>query len=140
MLTFSQRLHPTGFERAGQETLKLLDTLIVDKVTDIKDVAKVETALKSCVASKQYGLEDILTPLITKACISVLPANRNMFSVENVRVAKVLGGSVSDCSVVAGTVLTRNVEGTVKKAVNAKVVSTPATWKRRRRRQRALCC
>ncbi len=133
-------MYPNRIERAGQETLKLLDTLIVDRVTDIKDAARVETALKSCVVSKQYGLEDILTPLITKACISVLPANRNMFSVENVRVSKVVGGPVTDCSVVAGTVLTRNVEGTVKKASTPRSSSTPAIWKRRRRRARAQCC
>jgi T-complex protein 1 subunit theta len=82
----------------------------------------VAEALKSSIAAKQYGAEDILAPLIAKACISVLPANINMFSVENVRVAKVLGGALSESTVVNGAVLTRDVEGTVKRVEKARVV------------------
>lgn len=110
-----------GYERAGEEVLAILENLAIHKVTDIKDTAKVSAALIPCVASKQYGLEDILTPLIAKSCISVLPANINMFSVENIRVAKVLGGSVSDSAVVQGAIVIRDVEGTVKNIVDAKV-------------------
>jgi T-complex protein 1 subunit theta len=94
----------------------------VHKVTDARDEKAVAEALKSSIASKQYGAEDILAPLIAKACISVLPANINMFSVENVRVAKVLGGALSDSTVVAGAVLTRDVDGTVKHVEKARVV------------------
>lgn len=111
----------TGYEKAGQEALAILNDLSVHKVGDIKDVDAVATALSSCIATKQYGLEDTLAPLIAKACISVLPSNINMFSVENIRVAKVLGGSVHDSAVVQGAVLLRDVEGTIKKAEDAKV-------------------
>lgn len=113
--------YSTGYERAGQEALAILDQLSVHKVTDIKNVEAVATALSSCIATKQYGLESTLAPLIAKACISILPSNINMFSVENIRVAKVLGGSVSDSAVVQGAVLLRDVEGTIKKVVDAKV-------------------
>lgn len=98
-----------------------MEELSVHKVPDVRDEAAVCKALQSCVASKQYGLEDILTPLIAKACISVLPPSKNMFSVENIRVAKVLGGSVSDSTVVRGAILLRDVEGTIKKVENARV-------------------
>ena len=81
----------------------------------------VTEALKPCVASKHFGIMDTLTPLIAEACISVLPANRNVFNVENVRVAKVLGGTISDSSVISGAVLTRDVEGTVSSVESAKV-------------------
>jgi T-complex protein 1 subunit theta len=120
-----QGLHTTqiieGFERAGAEALTILDELVVYKVTDPISVESVVDALKTCVASKQYGVEDILAPLIAKACVATLPSNINMFSVENVRVAKVLGGSLSDSTVVYGAVLTRDVDGTVKKVDDAKV-------------------
>lgn len=99
-----------------------MDDLTVHKVTDTKSVADVSAALRTAIASKQYGVEDILAPLVAEACVSVLPSNINMFSVENVRVAKVLGGSLSDTTVISGTVLTRDVEGTVKKVENARVV------------------
>lgn len=110
-----------GYERACEEALAILETLVVHKVPDLKDEEKVNTAINSCIASKQYGLEDVLTPLITKACLSVLPSNINMFSVENIRVAKVLGGSVSDTTVIQGAVILRDVEGTIKRVENAKV-------------------
>lgn len=111
-----------GFERAGVEALKILDELVVYKVSDPISIPSVVDALKTCIASKQYGVEDILTPLIAQACVASLPSNINQFSVENVRVAKVLGGSLSDSSVVNGAVLTRDVEGTVKKVHDAHVV------------------
>lgn len=110
-----------GYERAGEETLAILEDLSVHKVPDVKDIPKVIETMNSCVSSKQYGLENILTPLIAQACVSVLPANVNMFSVENIRVAKVLGGSISDSSVIQGAVVLRDVEGTVKRVENARV-------------------
>lgn len=51
----------------------------------------------------------------------MLPSNPKMFSVENIRVAKVLGGSISSSTVINGAVLLRDVEGTVTKVTNAKV-------------------
>lgn len=113
--------HLIGFERAGDEALAILETLAIRKVPDIKNFDATCNALRSCIASKQYGLEDILTPLIVKACISIMPSNINMFSVENIRVAKILGGSVSDSTVIQGAVLLRGVEGTVSKVKEARV-------------------
>lgn len=110
-----------GYDRAMEETLKVLDELTVHKVTDLKDEEMVTEALKPCIASKQYGLEDLLAPLIAKACISILPSNINTFNVENIRVAKVLGGSIYDSTLVKGTVLTRDVESTTKTVKNAKI-------------------
>lgn len=94
---------------------------MVHKVTDVHDEAAVTEALKPCIASKHFGVMDVLAPLIARACISALPANRNLFNVENVRVAKVLGGTISDSSVLSGSVLTRGVEGTVSRVEAAKV-------------------
>ncbi|KAI0562488.1 TCP-1/cpn60 chaperonin [Gracilaria domingensis] len=110
-----------GYERAAEEALAILEGLGVHKVPNIKDVDAVSTAMSPALASKHYGLESILARLVTKACVSVLPANINMFSVENVRVAKVLGGSVSDSAVVNGAVLLRDAEGTITKVKNARV-------------------
>lgn len=110
-----------GYQTAGEEAIGVLEELAVHKVSDIKDEKSVTTALTACIASKQYGLESTLTPLIAKACISVMPANINTFSVENIRVAKVLGGSITDSTVVQGAVLIRDVEGTIKKLSDARV-------------------
>lgn len=110
-----------GYERAGQEALGILQELAVHKVSDIRDIKSVSQALTSCIASKQYGLEHTLAPLIAKACISVMPANANMFSVENIRVAKVLGGSITNSTVVQGAILLRGSEGTIKRMSDARV-------------------
>lgn len=110
-----------GYERAGEEVLAMLPDLVVHSIADVKNQEEVVTALSSCIASKQYGLHDTLTPLIAKACIATLPANVNHFSVENIRVAKILGGSITDSSVVNGAVVVRNAEGAVKKVKDARV-------------------
>ena len=49
--------------------------------------------------SKQYGYEDFLSDLISKACISILP-EKSSFNVDNVRVTKILGSGLLQSSVV----------------------------------------
>lgn len=120
-ISLSLMVTRTGFERAGEEALAILEKLEVRRLSDVRDVDQVISALKPCVSSKHYGLENILTPLVAKACISVLPSNLNMFSVENIRVAKVLGGSVTDSTVINGAVILHGAEGTVTKVHDAKI-------------------
>lgn len=59
----------------------------------------------------RYGYEELLAPLVASACIQILPKNSLSFSVDNVRVAKILGGGVMDTKLVKGFVLTRDTEG-----------------------------
>lgn len=72
-------------------------------------------------SSKQNGFEDLLCPLVAEACINVCPKNPKNFNVDNVRVCKVVGGSIYDSSVVNGMVFKRESEGTIKRVVDAKV-------------------
>ena len=68
-----------------------------------------------------HGQETFLAPIVAKACISVLPTQREKFDVENVRVAKILGGSLMDTDVLKGLVVVRTVEGNVTKVEKCKV-------------------
>lgn len=77
--------------------------------------------LKSSVSSKQSGFERLLCPLIAEACINVCPKNPHNFNVDNVRVCKLVGGSVYDSVFVKGMVFKRESEGIVKKMEDAKV-------------------
>jgi T-complex protein 1 subunit theta len=77
--------------------------------------------LKSVVSAKQFGYEDLLSPMISKACIQVLPRDPRHFNVDNVRVAKIIGGGVLDTQVIKGHVLARDTEGTIKHVKGAKV-------------------
>jgi T-complex protein 1 subunit theta len=121
-------LHPSeiiaGYIKAGQEALKFLEELVVWKVEekDVKNPEIVSKALKSALASKQYGYENLLSPLIAKACIEVCPKNPKNFNVDNVRVAKILGGGVLDTRVVRGFVVPRGVEGTITRVNKATIV------------------
>ena len=71
-----------GYERAGQEALRVLEELEVDRVKDMRD---------------QEELSD------------------------NVRVVKIMGGSIEQSRVVKGMVFGREPEGTVKNVQKAKV-------------------
>ncbi len=44
----------------------------------------VAKALRGVIASKQYGYEDLLAPLIAKACFQVCPKNPKNFNVDSV--------------------------------------------------------
>ena len=53
--------------------------------------------------------------------LAVLPKNPTNFNVDNVRVVKIMGGSLEQSKVVKGMVFPRSPDGTVKKAAKAKV-------------------
>ena len=73
------------------------------------------------VASKQAGVEDTLASLVAEAVLAVLPKIPSNFNVDNVRVVKIMGGSLEQSRVVKGMVFGREPEGIVKKARKAKV-------------------
>ena len=53
---------------ALEKALEILPKLVCHEVKDSRDVKQVTEAMKAAIASKQYGQEDFLTTLITKAC------------------------------------------------------------------------
>jgi T-complex protein 1 subunit theta len=111
-----------GYEKAFNKTLEYLDEAPTYEVTDLTDVTKVTSVIKPAIGSKMvHGQEKFLAPLIAQACINVLPEKKEKFNVDNVRVAKILGGSLMDTKVIQGLVVVRNVEGSVTKVENCKV-------------------
>jgi len=120
-------LHPSdivvGYTQALEKAISILDELTVAKIEDVSNVEEVSRFIKTAISSKQFGYEDMLSPIIAKACIQVLPKNPKSFNVDSVRVAKIMGGGVLDTKVINGHVLTRNTEGTIKHVTNAKIVA-----------------
>ncbi|KAL8927563.1 MAG: hypothetical protein Q9208_002369 [Pyrenodesmia sp. 3 TL-2023] len=110
-----------GYERAQTEALKILDDLVVDKVKDIRSQADLEKPIRTVVASKQSGSEDFLASMIAEAVLAVLPKNPTNFNVDNIRVVKIMGGSLEQSKVVKGMVFGRSPDSTTKRAKNAKV-------------------
>ena len=68
-------------------------------------------AVIPAIASKQYGSEDVLAGLVAQAALSVMPENPKTFNVDNVRVVKIMGGSLAGSKVVQGMVFGREPEG-----------------------------
>lgn len=110
-----------GYERAGQEALRALEELDVDRVSDMRDQEQLSKALRTVIAAKQSGHEHVLADLVAEAVLAVLPKNTFNFNVDNVRVVKIMGGSIEQSRVVKGMVFGREPEGTVKHAQKAKV-------------------
>ena len=72
-------------------------------------------------ASKQSGTEDLLADMVAEAILAVLPKQPVNFNVDNVRVVKIMGGSLEQSKVVKGMVFGREPDGSVKNAKRAKV-------------------
>ncbi|KAI0911909.1 T-complex protein 1 subunit theta [Ustulina deusta] len=111
----------TGYERAQAFALEALEDLAVDKVEDIRDQEELSKAIQTVVASKQNGNEEILAGLVAEAVLVVMPKNPVNFNVDNVRVVKIMGGSLEQSRVVKGMVFPKEPDGSVKKAKKARV-------------------
>ncbi|KAG0694950.1 chaperonin Cpn60/TCP-1 family [Suillus ampliporus] len=118
-------LHPSevikGYELACAKALAELENLSTSNLPSPFTQESLIVALKPAIASKQYGYEDVLSSLVAEAALAVMPKNPKNFNVDNVRVVKIMGGSLSGSKVVQGMVFGREPEGIVKKVSNAKV-------------------
>ncbi|QSZ29253.1 hypothetical protein DSL72_003765 [Monilinia vaccinii-corymbosi] len=110
-----------GYERAQKFALEELENLVVDKVEDIRSQAELGKAIRTVVASKQNGNEEFLANMVAEAVLAILPKNPINFNVDNIRVVKIMGGSLEQSRVVKGMVFGREPDGSVKKATRAKV-------------------
>jgi T-complex protein 1 subunit theta len=83
----------------------------VDKVADITSEDEIAKAIKTTIASKQYGNEASLSRLVAKAVLAVMPKNPTAFNIDNIRVVKIMGGGLEDSNVVKGMVFSREPSG-----------------------------
>lgn len=111
-----------GYNMANKFALEELERLCVDKVSDLQSKSQLLKVIKPVVASKQPGAEDVISDLIVDAVSKVLPKNPNAFSVDSVRVVKIMGASLSSSFVLNGMVFPRHPEGHVKSVSQSKVV------------------
>jgi len=120
-------LHPSeivaGYGEALNKAIEILDELTVFEAPakDLSQVDVLSKGIKSVVAAKQYGSEDLLAPLIAKACLTVMPKNVYNFNVDNVRVCKLLGGSLQQSEVVQGVVVPKDCESELKELRDARI-------------------
>ncbi|KAJ2396435.1 T-complex protein 1 subunit theta [Coemansia sp. RSA 2603] len=116
-------LHPSeiarGYELSLKAALKALEGLAVAQVSgwggdENKGDSELLKAITTAIASKQYGQEAVLGALVVEAVAASMPArDPSRFNVDNVRVVKVLGGSLSQSRVEHGMVFPRSPETAV---------------------------
>ncbi|KAJ1732459.1 T-complex protein 1 subunit theta [Coemansia sp. Benny D160-2] len=119
-------LHPSeiarGYELALDAALEGLETLATDSVGDWTQPSELLKAIRTAIASKQYGQEELLGRLVAEAVSAAMPArDHTRFNVDNVRVVKVLGGALAQSQVVHGMVFPRSPETACRRAQFAKV-------------------
>jgi T-complex protein 1 subunit theta len=118
-------LHPSeiliGYEKASIFCHELMEKQVCYTVKDMSDYDEVFKCMKTSIASKQYGLEDLLGGLITKACLHTMGKKGGKLNVDNIRVQKILGGGIYDSEIIQGMVCIRQSQTSVHKVLNAKV-------------------
>eukprot|EP00916_Digyalum_oweni_P004824 GHVL01008653.1.p1 GENE.GHVL01008653.1~~GHVL01008653.1.p1 ORF type:complete len:546 (+),score=96.77 GHVL01008653.1:52-1689(+) len=109
-----------GYEIASKLSLEYLRDC-VSWTANMRKLEDIEKAVSSVVSAKQYGLQNLLSPLIAEATMSVMPPEGKTFDAENIRVSKITGGSMSNSLVVHGMVVDKDTLGVVKRKENCKV-------------------
>jgi T-complex protein 1 subunit theta len=109
-----------GYKRALELCEKTyLPALVCDTISSLQDREHLLQVLRPVLASKQYGSEGILAPLVADACLRVLENGR--LSVESVRTCKIPGAPVSQSCLFDGYVARAAVETVVTAAAQCKV-------------------
>ncbi|KAI9608356.1 hypothetical protein KEM48_003291 [Puccinia striiformis f. sp. tritici PST-130] len=118
-------LHPSeivlGYELARDRAEEEIETMACETLPSPLTKESLAMALRTPLASKQFGNEDFLASLVSEACLSVMPTDPKLFNVDNVRVVKILGAGLSSSKVIKGMVFGREPEGAIKNATKAKV-------------------
>uniref|UniRef100_A0A7S2RZC7 CCT-theta n=1 Tax=Rhizochromulina marina TaxID=1034831 RepID=A0A7S2RZC7_9STRA len=114
-----------GYKTAFDRTIEVLPSLVCHTVENPRDSEQLIHAIKPVIMSKQYGYENLLAPLIARACLTVMPdaesGRKPSVNADAVRVVKLIGGNVEQSSVIRGMLLARSVEGTITKVDAAKI-------------------
>ncbi|CAM9762515.1 unnamed protein product [Heterosigma akashiwo] len=112
-----------GYRRAYEHCKEVMPSLKVETVTDVRDEAALVRVLRPVIMTKQQGFEELLAPLVARACLTVMPPApaAPKLNVDHVRIAKLRGGATSASACLRGMVVLRDSENAVKRVADAKV-------------------
>ena len=96
-----------GYQRAYNKTLEILPNLVIQSVSNMRDENEVKNVLKSVLSTKQFGYEDLLADLVVQACLTTISpsASKVSLNMDSVRIAKLIGGSLHQSTVIKGLIL-----------------------------------
>ncbi|KRZ72878.1 Pre-rRNA-processing protein TSR1 -like protein [Trichinella papuae] len=104
----------SGYNMASKKALEVLPKFVCKSVNDVRDVEAVKTVIRSAIATKVYGQEDMLSDLVVQACIIALGANYSTYHVDN-------GSNVEASTVMNGMAFQDCVSGEIKLIEKPKV-------------------
>lgn len=112
-----------GYEAALEKAIVFLEEAVCYRVVQLNSSEELKNAVLTSVASKALGSEELMARLIAEAAVAIMPSNPAQFNVDNIRVAKLIGGGLKHQSqVIHGMVVTRDVSGAVAQKRNCKVL------------------
>lgn len=117
----------TGYKLSGEKLDSILPTLVCKTLKNEEiNEETLTNAIRPVLAAKQYGCENILAPLVARACLVTVPPkgktnSQIVINPECVRVAKILGGDLTQSQVIRGYVALRSVETTLTAVKDAKI-------------------
>ncbi|KAL0484378.1 T-complex protein 1 subunit theta CCT8 [Acrasis kona] len=103
-----------GYKKGVEKASEIMESLVIKPVSNLRDEKEVSGAMKSALSAKLYGYEDIISPVVARACINACPKNFKNFNVDNIRVLKINGGAIHDIHLIEGFAIERDTHGTVK--------------------------
>ncbi|RLV83065.1 T-complex protein 1 subunit theta [Meyerozyma sp. JA9] len=104
-----------GYNMANKYVMETMEKLVVDNVESITETDQLKKVIKPVIAAKQYGNEEAISRLVIDAVKLIMnPKRPQAFNVDNVRVVKIMGASLSSSQVIKGMVFPREPEGHVK--------------------------
>eukprot|EP00750_Incisomonas_marina_P017100 INCI19852.1.p1 GENE.INCI19852.1~~INCI19852.1.p1 ORF type:complete len:548 (+),score=119.32 INCI19852.1:193-1836(+) len=109
-----------GYQLAYEKFKEVLAGQVIRTLETEKDLETLTSTLMSVIASKQFGHESLLTPLIARACLESM-GDQPALNVDNIRVAKLLGGTLHDSEMIKGVVILRGPMSTRKRVENANI-------------------
>ena len=108
----------SGYEKSFEYIQQNIEKLRTPPKNPL-DETELKDLIKSAISSKQYGHEDLISGLVSKAVLQIV--HDNNFNADFVRVAKIPGCGIEDSLVVRGLALPVVPRGTVQSMDNCKI-------------------
>ena len=109
------------FQKAENICLKIMNTLSIYRVKNLKSLKNIVSILSVSVGFKCQSFAKHIIPQIAYACIKISSGKLQKFSQDNIRVVKILGGPWCNSKTITGTIILRDSENLIKLVKGANI-------------------
>lgn len=110
-----------GYDLALQKALDLLEGQVSYRLPQITNRQELVKLCLPVISTKLKKLDIAFAELLVDSCLSIMPENPLEFNTDNIRVTKVIGGSLNQSFLVNGMVLHREPKSACREKKNCKV-------------------